>query len=314
MRLIAVLLLCSAPVMAQDIDWKPLSTDLNSGPVYVGPREAEAAPNLPDDQGFQRLDHVLQAQPQQTEPAQTATPQADDPPKPLPQRPKRLAKTPIPTQAVDPRTLKPEPLSEEELGYARTAWSYFAQNLHPETGLVPSVRNFKSMTLWDEGGYFLALISAHRLGLVSRAETSDRLLKAFSALSKLPLLNIRLPNKAYNIEQLIMTDYANKPQPQGIGCSALDIMRLMSGLLVATQEFPELTPLVQLIVQRWDLAKLAKDQRFSCVALLHKKHKATVQEGRIGYEQYAGVTGKLLGLPVDLAYQYKPILRWQQYF
>ncbi|MEM7242413.1 MAG: DUF3131 domain-containing protein, partial [Pseudomonadota bacterium] len=47
---------------------------------------------------------------------------------------------------------------------------------------------------------------------------------------------------------------------------------------------------------------------------LHKKHKATVQEGRIGYEQYAGVTGKLLGLPVDLAYQYKPILRWQQYF
>jgi hypothetical protein len=38
-----------------------------------------------------------------------------------------------------------------------------------------------------------------------------------------------------------------------------------------------------------------------------------VQEGRIGYEQYAGKIGVLIGLPVKLAKQYQPILRVQQY-
>lgn len=217
-------------------------------------------------------------------------------------------------QTPDPRTIRPRPLTQTEMDYAHTAWAYFEQNTHPVTGLVPSVRNFKSMTLWDEGGYLLALTSAFKLGIIARAEAENRLTRAFQSLAKLPIYKGVVPNKAYNIETLAMTDYANKPKPDGIGYSALDIMRLMSGILVVTQTFPEFTPLAQLIVDRWNLPALTQDGKFMGLAILHKTHKRRVQEGRIGYEQYAGVTGLILGLPVATAAQFAPILRWQQYF
>ncbi|GLQ35254.1 hypothetical protein GCM10007939_15370 [Amylibacter marinus] len=220
----------------------------------------------------------------------------------------------VPRNIPDPRNLPRAPLTPSERAYAQTAWAYFEQNTHPDSGLVPSVRNFKSMTLWDEGGYLLALVSAYKLGLISREQAADRLTKAIGSLANLPLYEGVLPNKAYNIETLAMTDYANKPKPKGIGYSALDIMRMMSGLLVASEHFPELFPLMSLVVDRWDLSKTAHNGRFSGVAILHKTHKIRVQEGRIGYEQYAAVTGKILGLAVDEAYKYDPILRWQQYY
>ena len=165
--------------------------------------------------------------------------------------------------------------------YAHTAWAYFQQNTHPVTGLVPSVRKFKSMTLWDEGGYVLALVSAYKLGIISRGEAVNRLTKAISSLANLPLYKGIVPNKAYNIEQLTMTDYANKPKPKGIGYSALDIMRLMSGMLVASQKFPELFPLIQLVVQRWDLKALALDDRFAGVGLLHKNMRNAFKKGAL---------------------------------
>ena len=273
--------------------WVPLEHHLSSGPTYVGPVDGTADGRDAGEQGYTPLSEI---------------------PAFLP----KVAIMPEPTastlDAPDPRALKPTPLTPREMEFARTAWAYFEQNTHPNTGLVPSVRKFKSMTLWDEGGYVLALVSAHKLGIISRGEAVNRLTKAIGSLAALPLYKGVMPNKAYNIEKLIMTDYANKPKPQGIGYSALDIMRLMSGLLVATQEFPELFPLIQLIVQRWDLNALAMNDRFAGVALLHKKYAKKVQEGRIGYEQYAGVTGTILGLPVSQAYYYTSILRWQQYY
>jgi hypothetical protein len=276
--------------------WKPLEQHLNSGPTYVGPIDGTGDGRDAGEQGYSPLSKQLLPPTMQT---QVAT---------IPKT--SFSKTQIP----DPLTLIPTPLTPTEMEYARTAWAYFEQNTHPKTGLVPSVRKFKSMTLWDEGGYILALVSAHKLGIVSRGEAVNRLTKAIGSLASLPLYKGVVPNKAYNIEKLTMTDYANKPKPKGIGYSALDIMRLMSGLLVASQQFPELFPIIQLVVQRWDLEALAWNDRFAGVALLHKKYTQRVQEGRIGYEQYAGVTGTILGLQVEQAYHYAPILRWQQYF
>jgi hypothetical protein len=272
--------------------WKSLEQYLNSGPTYVGPTDGTGDGRDAGEQGYSLLSDI---------PAPAAPIMAPEP-------------VPITNTLHDPRNLKPTPLTPREMEFARTAWAYFEQNTHPATGLVPSVRKFKSMTLWDEGGYFLALVSAHKLGIISRGEAVNRLSKAIGSLAALPLYKGVVPNKAYNIEKLIMTDYANKPKPEGIGYSALDIMRLMSGLLVAGQEFPELFPYIQLIVQRWDLGALAMNDRFAGVAILHKKYAKKVQEGRIGYEQYAGVTGSILGLPVSQAYHYAPILRWQQYY
>ncbi len=206
------------------------------------------------------------------------------------------------------------PLTATELSYAKTAWAYFADNTDPETGLVPSVRNFKSMTMWDQGAYLLATVSAYKLEIISRDEASGRMLRALGSIMRLPLYKNMLPNKAYNISSLKMTDYANKELTEGIGWSALDIMRFMSGLLAVTEALPELLPATQNLLGKWDLQQLVEGGRFRGLAVRGQANGRYVQEGRIGYEQYAGRIGIRLGLPVELASKYEPILRWQGYF
>ncbi len=204
-----------------------------------------------------------------------------------------------------------EPLTPEEMQFARTAWAYFIVNENPETGMVSAVNNFKSTTLWDEGGYLLALTAAYRLGLIGREDASARLSRVLNSLARIPLYRGQLPNKVYSTTTLDMTDYANKPTPEGIGWSSLDIMRLVSGLLIATQEFPEHLLLAQHLINRWELPLLVSQGRFQGIAVRGKAHGQLVQEGRIGYEQYAGQIGLRVGLPVELASQYAPILRQQ---
>ncbi len=227
--------------------------------------------------------------------------------------------TALPAQAqwtplFNPKDPTFEPLTETEIAYAHTAWAYFATNTDPKTGLVPSVRNFKSMTMWDQGAYLLATVSAYQLGVISRDEASGRMLRAISSIMRLPLYKNALPNKAYNISTLDMTDYANRKTPDGIGWSALDIMRFMSGLLAVTDTFPELLPAAQNLLNNWDLPKLVEGGRFRGLAVRGTANGRYVQEGRIGYEQYAGRIGLKLGLPVKLASEYAPILRWQGYY
>nr|WP_325248547.1 DUF3131 domain-containing protein [Amylibacter sp.] len=201
----------------------------------------------------------------------------------------------------------------QELAWARTAWSYFEANEDPDTGLVAAVNNFSSTTLWDEGAYLLALTAAFRLGILSEADALARLRRVFASLQRIALYKGKLPNKVYNTRTLQMTDYTNKPVPNGVGWSALDIMRLVSGMLVVTQQFPEMLPHAQAVINRWDMSLLTADGRFQSIAVDGEAKGSFVQEGRIGYEQYAGVVGLQLGLPVALAAQYQPILRYQKF-
>lgn len=215
---------------------------------------------------------------------------------------------------TDPRLISPTPLTPVERQYAEVAWSYFQQNTDPETGLAPSVRNFKSTTLWDQGGYFMAIVSAYRLELIPREEASARIAKAVNSMRSLQLYQGKAPNKAYDIRSLRMTDYANKPVENGIGWSALDIMRLVSGLVISLRHFPEHAPAVSQLLDLWDISDLISDGRFQGIAVRGKVHSGLVQEGRIGYEQYAAVVGLKIGLPVEEAANYRKILRLQNYF
>ncbi len=223
----------------------------------------------------------------------------------------------IPAQAqtmFNPKKPTFAPLTAQEQQYAQTAWAYFAQNTDAQTGLVPSVRKFQSMTMWDQGGYLMATTSAYKLGIISRDEATGRMLRAFNSIARLPLYQGQLPNKAYNITTLAMTDYANKPTPKGIGWSALDIMRFITGMLVVTETFPELLPYAQTVIRKWELSQLTEAGRFRGLAVRGQANGRYVQEGRIGYEQYAGRAGLKIGLPVEVAAQYEPILRWQGYY
>ncbi len=218
------------------------------------------------------------------------------------------------TSLFNPQNPTFEPLTKAETAYARTAWGYFTANTDPNTGLVPSVLHFKSITMWDQGAYLLATVSTYRLGIITRDEASGRMLRTITSIMRLPLYKNMLPNKAYNISTLKMTDYANHETPNGIGWSALDIMRFMSGLLAVTETFPELLPAAQNLLDNWDLPQLVEAGRFRGLAVRGKANGRYVQEGRIGYEQYAGRIGLKLGLPVKLASEYAPILRWQGYY
>ena len=90
-------------------------------------------------------------------------------------------------------------------------------------------------------------------------------------------------------------------------------MRLVSGMLAATGQFPEFVPAAQKVMDRWDMDLLTNEGRFQGIAVRGESHTKFVQEGRIGYEQYAGVVGLEVGLPVELASRYLPILRFQKY-
>ena len=215
----------------------------------------------------------------------------------------------------DPRSIRPTPLTPTQMGYAQTAWAYFNNTTNTQTGLVPSTFYFESMTMWDQGSYFYAIISAARLGIITPAEAENRLQHAFVSLARLPLYVGRFPNKAYDIKTLEMTDYANKPTTQGIGYSALDIMRLSGSILVAVRYFPRLNAVSAPILQRWQITNLHDKGRLSGRShQASRNHQASATEGRIGYEQYSARVGLKLGMPVQDAARYDLILRWQRYF
>ncbi len=197
------------------------------------------------------------------------------------------------------------PLTEAEQRWARAAWGYFEKNTQPETGLVNSVAGFPSTTLWDTGSYLMGLLGAEALGIITRAEADRRLTAALSSLEKLPLCDGKLPNKAYNTVTLEMVDYGNNPRPDCIGWSAIDVARIGVPFNVLAWERPDFTPQVRRILTRWGMAHVAANGALQGTDRPQPGGQLVrVQEGRFGYEQYAGKSLFLLGLPVGVAMDY----------
>ena len=111
-------------------------------------------------------------------------------------------------------------------------------NTDPTTGLAGSVDGYPSTTMWETASYLVAIISAERLGIIDRAEATERSGKVIDALSRLVLFEDSLPHKAYDIRTLQMVDYANRPTTVGLGWSALDIARLLSALKIVQRHHP----------------------------------------------------------------------------
>jgi hypothetical protein len=202
------------------------------------------------------------------------------------------------------------PLTETELRWARSAWAYFEKNTQPKTGLVNSVDGYPSTTLWDTGSYLLGLLGAEALGIVSRAEADRRLTQALSSLEKLPLCDGKLPNKAYNTITLEMVDYGNNPRPDCIGWSAIDVARIGVPFHVLAWARPEFTPQVRRILSRWGMEHAAANGALQGTDRPRSGQLVRVQEGRFGYEQYAGKSLFLLGLPVGVAMDYEAFVEF----
>lgn len=179
------------------------------------------------------------------------------------------------------------PLTDDEQIYARSAWQYFVKNYQPETGFTNSTGGYPSGTLWDMGNYLTALNTARSLNLIDQADFDARLNKFLTTLSNLKLFEDGLPNKVYNTATGQMVDYGNNPVERGIGWSALDLGRILAAFHIIRTCHPQYNDWLTGIVAKWQLARSLKDGQMYGATVLPDGETLLVQEGRLGYEEYA---------------------------
>ncbi|HTL90406.1 MAG TPA: DUF3131 domain-containing protein, partial [Leptolyngbya sp.] len=201
----------------------------------------------------------------------------------------------------------PAPLSPEEEGYARTAWQYFLNNYQSATGFTNSVGGYPSGSLWDMGNYLMALNAARWLNLISQTDFDARLNQFLTTLSSLKLFDDTLPNKTYNAANGQMVDYGNNPVERGIGWSALDLGRMLAAFHVIRTCHPQYGDWMKGIVGKWNVARsLANGQLYGATVLPDSKTQL-VQEGRLGYEEYAVRGYELWGFTAPKARSLQPV-------
>lgn len=204
-----------------------------------------------------------------------------------------------------PPLAEPRALSDQEREWARIAWTYFENNTDPKTGLVNSVDKYQAATMWDTGSTLLALLAARRLELLPEKEFDARMKSILASLGAMPLYDDLLPNKSYSTATLEMVDYAGKPAAQGIGWSAIDIGRMLVPLTIVAWNHPRHTEAARRVIARWQLARMTRDGMLVGMHGNGNGKLELLQEGRLGYEQYAAKAAALLGTDAVEALDYK---------
>ena len=155
--------------------------------------------------------------------------------------------------------------------------------------------------MWDTASYLMALIVAERLDFIDEKTFSERLQKALMSLRDMPLFDQQLPNKSYNTKTLEMVNYNNQPTEKGIGWSAIDIGRILVPFQVIVWHYPAHTSLVKSVIASWDFEPLLQNGTMFGAAIDPDGQTIYLQEGRIGYEEYAAKSFSLMGLDVSAA-------------
>ncbi|GAL06651.1 DUF3131 domain-containing protein [Photobacterium aphoticum] len=205
-------------------------------------------------------------------------------------------------------------LTQEEVEWANKAWQYFENNYQSNTGLVNSVNGYPSTTMWDTASYLMGLISAEKLNVISHSTFELRMEKALHTLARLPLVEGKLPNKAYNTQTLEMVDYDNTPVKAGIGWSAIDIGRILVPLNIMVWQYPQFNKQVNDVLNHWDVSAMIIDGYLygSRPSKRNDDGMELVQEGRIGYEEYASKAMSLMGRDVFNAMKYIDYLEMRE--
>ncbi|MFA0439183.1 hypothetical protein BCU70_06535 [Vibrio sp. 10N.286.49.C2] len=196
-------------------------------------------------------------------------------------------------------------LTQEEFTWATTAWVYFENNYQENTGLVNSVDGYPSTTMWDTASYLMGLIAAEKINIITTDVFKMRMEKALRSLARLPLVEGKLPNKAYNTQTLAMVDYENNPKPEGIGWSAIDIGRILVPLNIIIWQYPQFNAEVTNILNHWKMDEmLVEGYLYGSRPNEQGNGFELVQEGRIGYEEYASKSMFLMGRDVFNSMKY----------
>lgn len=197
------------------------------------------------------------------------------------------------------------PLTPREMTMARVAWQYFERNFQPETGLVNSVDDYPTMSLWDTASYLGALVAAVELEIIPTSEFDVRLAQLLATLAELSFFRDELPNKVYNTRTLEKVDYTNRPGE--IGFSALDLGRLLILLKITKERYPEHRDAVDRFVLRWNFCNVVKDGQMFGAVVGSNGRTRYLQEGRLGYEEYAAKGFRLWGFDPYVAARAEPV-------
>lgn len=197
------------------------------------------------------------------------------------------------------------PLTPKEMEMAHVAWSYFENNTDEQTGLVNSVDGYTSATLWDTASYLLGLLSARDLEIINHTEFENRLTRVLNTLAEIPLFEGQLPNKVYSAVSGTMTTYENQPTSRGVGWSAIDIGRIMVPFNALVWRYPEFTAGVDRVLSNWDMQAIIRNAEMIGADIDDQNNTIYLQEGRLGYEEYAAKSLVLAGLDLSEAISYE---------
>lgn len=199
-------------------------------------------------------------------------------------------------------------LSERELRAARVAWHYFEKFTQETTGLANSVGNYPSTTLWDTASYIAGAVAAYELCLIEKPEFDRRMTQLLTTVKGLELFRKELPNKVYHTKTGAKVDYTNKPGE--IGFSALDIGRFLVWMRIIKNRYPCLGNTVDSVLLKWDFSNVIDSEGLLMGSYVDKETGETVyvQEGRLGYEEYAAKGFALWGFRPLLAHRAEPFL------
>jgi hypothetical protein len=216
-------------------------------------------------------------------------------------------------QPTAPIELRPQvdALSEEEKEWGRIAWTFFERNYQPATGMVNSVHGYPSTTLWDLASYLHGMFSAFEIEIITEDTLSARYSQLIRSMKAMPLFEHKLPNKVYHTGNLVMSNYGNMPVIKGVGWSAMDIGRFLSVGQRIQNRFPKYWPAFLSLIEQWDLAHVL-DQGVLRGVMFSTKDQSTrlVQEGKLGYEEYAAKGFLMMGLDALDALSYTDFLKF----
>ena len=208
-------------------------------------------------------------------------------------------------EQAEPDSRQHRALTLQEKQWAKTAWRYFENNYIPETGLVNSADKYPAATMWDTSSYLLGMISARRLDIIDEPEFNKRVSALLKTLGSMPLFEDLLPNKSYNTRNVAMVTYNNEETDRGIGWSAIDVGRIMVPLNILVWHFPKHNEGVNQILAHWDLDALISDAELYGTDISDAGQTLFLQEGRLGYEEYAAKSLALVGRDVGKALDYE---------
>jgi uncharacterized protein DUF3131 len=206
---------------------------------------------------------------------------------------------------VPPPRGNPGPLTSREHEMARIAWTYFENNFQPETCLVNAVDGYPSTTMWDTASYIAALVAARELALITTDRFDARVTCLLATLNRLSFFHDELPNKVYHAQTMEKVDYGN--QPGEIGFSAIDLGRLLIWLKILKARASAHADAVDRFVLRWKFCPVLDGcGTMYGAAVTPTGTVSYLQEGRLGYEEYAAKGFQLWGFSTTRASKPEP--------